>query len=198
MIRQALGILVHLSRSFTFHFFLQIRFLYKFRPRKRGKALIGILHDVSGSMRRNVGSGIDEDGVPWALSIFEVIDNLIKYDVSPDNFVFALAFGATGSDQLLDILTRLESSKCDQKAADDQKAKVGEGVSATYHQMEEIFQILEGAGARCIPQMGKVETRPKSINTSQGLLISGKSRVGQRFSSNVCPNVPTIRMPRLC
>ena len=53
------------------------------------KALIGILLDVSDSMRDNVGSGVDEDGRPWALSIFEVIDNLIKHDVSPDNSVFA-------------------------------------------------------------------------------------------------------------
>ena len=84
------------------------------------KALIGILLDVSHSMRDNVGSGVDEDGGSWALSIFEAIDNLIKHDVSPDNSVFALAFGARGGDQLLDILMCLQSSKFDQKVTGDQ------------------------------------------------------------------------------
>ena len=50
----------------------------------------GILLDVSGSMRRSIGEGTDEKGGPWARSIFEVIDNLIKYDISSDNHVFAI------------------------------------------------------------------------------------------------------------
>ena len=155
MITQELGILVHLSRSMTFHYKFD-----SFINLDRGsmaKALIGILLDVSDSMRDNVGSGVDEDGGPWALSIFEVIDNLIKHDVSPDNSVFALAFGAKGGDQLLDILTCLLSSKFDQKATDDQ--------------VEKIFRILEGAGANYIRKWARREVVQQVLTHQKACLI---------------------------
>ena len=38
----------------------------------------GILPDISGSMRSSIGRGTDEDGGPWARSIFEVIDNFYQ------------------------------------------------------------------------------------------------------------------------
>ena len=131
------------------------------------KALIGILLDVSDSMRRNVGSGVDEDGGPWALSIFEVIDNLIKHDVSPDNSVFALAFGARGGDQLLDILTCLQSSKCDQKATDDQ--------------VEKIYRILEGAGAKYIRKWARREVVQGVFTRHKASLFLEKAESDEDF-----------------
>ena len=131
------------------------------------KAVIGILLDVSDSMRRNVVSGIDEDGGPWALSIFEVIDNLIKHDVSPDNSVFALAFGARGGDQLLDILTCLQSSKCDQKATDDQ--------------VEKIFRILEGAGAKYIRKWARREVVQGVFTRHKACLFLEKAESDEDF-----------------
>ena len=131
------------------------------------KALIGILLDVSDSMRDNVGSGVDEDGGPWALSIFEVIDNLIKHDVSPDNSVFALAFGARGGDQLLDILTCLQSSKCDQKATDDQ--------------IEKIYRILEGAGAKYIRKWARREVVQGVFTQHKACLFLEKAESDEDF-----------------
>ena len=131
------------------------------------KALIGILLDVSDSMRNNVGSGVDEDGGPWALSIFEVIDNLIKHDVSPDNSVFALAFGARGGDQLLDILTCLQSSKCDQKATDDQ--------------IEKIYRILEGAGAKYIRKWARREVVQGVFTRHKACLFLEKAESDEDF-----------------
>ena len=131
------------------------------------KALIGILLDVSDSMRDNVGSGVDEDGGPWALSIFEVIDNLIKHDVSPDNSVFALAFGARGGDQLLDILTCLQSSKCDQKATDDQ--------------IEKIYRILEGAGAKYIRKWARREVVQGVFTRHKACLFLEKAESDEDF-----------------
>ena len=131
------------------------------------KAVIGILLDVSHSMRDNVGSGVDEDGGPWALSIFEVIDNLIKHDVSPDNSVFALAFGARGGDQLLDILTCLQSSKCDQKATDDQ--------------IEKIFRILEGAGAKYIRKWARREVVQGVFTHHKACLFLEKAESDEDF-----------------
>ena len=131
------------------------------------KALIGILLDVSHSMRDNVGSGVDEDGGPWALSIFEVIDNLIKHDVSPGNSVFALAFGARGGDQLLDILTCLQSSKCDQKATDDQ--------------IEKIYRILEGAGAKYIRKWARREVVQGVFTQHKACLFLEKAESDEVF-----------------
>ena len=162
MIRQDLGIL---SRSITFHYKFD-----SFINLDRGsmaKALIGILLDVSDSMRDNVGSGVDEDGGPWALSIFEVIDNLIKHDVSPDNSVFALAFGARGGDQLLDILTCLQSSKCDQKATDDQ--------------IEKIYRILEGAGAKYIRKWARREVVQGVFTRHKACLFLEKAESDEDF-----------------
>ena len=157
MIRQDLGILVQLSSSFTFHFSYKSDSCINLDRGSMAKALIGILLDVSDSMRRNVGSGIDEDGGPWARSIFKVIDNLIKHDVSPDNSVFALAFGAEGGDQLLDILTCLLSSKFDQKATDDQ--------------VEKIFRILEGAGAKYIRKWARREVVQQVLTHQKACLV---------------------------
>ena len=167
MIRQDLGILVQLSSSFTFHFSYKSDSCINLDRGSMAKALIGILLDVSDSMRDNVGSGVDEDGGPWALSIFEVIDNLIKHDVSPDNSVFALAFGARGGDQLLDILTCLQSSKCDQKATDDQ--------------IEKIFRILEGAGAKYIRKWARREVVQGVFTHHKACLFLEKAESDEDF-----------------
>ncbi|CAG2194793.1 unnamed protein product [Mytilus edulis] len=47
--------------------------------------LIGILLDVSASMRENSKGKINEEGGEWARSVFQVIDDLVKHDVSLDN-----------------------------------------------------------------------------------------------------------------
>jgi hypothetical protein len=50
--------------------------------------------DVSHSMQRKIESGTGEQGEPWAQSIFKVIDDLVEYDVSSENRVFAIGVGA--------------------------------------------------------------------------------------------------------
>ena len=71
-------------------------------------SLTGILIDVSSSMSRNIGESTDEEGGPWARSIFEVIDNLIKNDISSDNHVFAIGFGASRGEEVFDIIGTLK------------------------------------------------------------------------------------------
>lgn len=56
--------------------------------------LVGALVDVSGSMSRSSSVDVNERGREWVKSIFKVIDDLIKHDVSSKNKMFALAFGA--------------------------------------------------------------------------------------------------------
>lgn len=46
------------------------------------------------SGRENIESGTDEGSTPWAESIFNINDDLIKHDLSSENRVFAIGFGA--------------------------------------------------------------------------------------------------------
>ena len=139
-------------------------------------ALIGILLDVSGSMERNIGSGIDEDGEPWARSIFEVIDNLIKYDVSTDNHVFAVGFGANEGEQIFDILGTLERIHLHNQAFERNDKPVTRG------HLNEIFNILEKAGARYIRKWADVEVARRVIPDYTADLLLRKFQSDQSFA----------------
>ena len=77
---------------------------------------MGILVDVSGSMRNSVGDEkVEVDGGPWARSVFKVIDELIKHDVPSSNQTFALAFGSNvGSREVFDLLSTVEKANKEQ------------------------------------------------------------------------------------
>ena len=139
-------------------------------------ALIGILLDVSGSMKRNIGSGIDEDGEPWARSIFEVIDNLIKYDVSTDNHVFAVGFGAKEGEKIFDILGTLQRIHLHNQAFERNDEPV------TPSHLNEIFQILEKAGARYIRKWADVEVARKVVPDYTANLLLRKCKSDQSFA----------------
>ena len=66
-------------------------------------SLTGLLLDECYSMRRSIGQGTDEEGGPWARSIFEVIEKFVKHEVPSDNHVFAIGFGANCGDEMFDI-----------------------------------------------------------------------------------------------
>ena len=139
-------------------------------------ALIGILLDVSGSMERSIGSGIDEDGQPWARSIFEVIDNLIKYDVSTDNHVFAVGFGAKEGEKIFDILGTLQRIHLHNQAFERNDEPV------TPSHLNEIFQILEKAGARYIRKWADVEVARKVVPDYTANLLLRKCKSDQSFA----------------
>ena len=139
-------------------------------------ALIGILLDVSGSMKRSIGRGINENGEPWARSIFEVIDNLIKYDVSADNHVFAVGFGANEGEQIFDILGTLERIHLHNQAFDRNDKPVTRG------HLNEIFKILEKAGARYIRKWADVEVARKVVSDYTADLLLRKCQSDQSFA----------------
>ena len=59
-------------------------------------------------MQNNIGSGIDEQGGPWAQSIFKVIDDLIEHDLTSENRVFAIGVGVNGTPEIFDIIGTLQ------------------------------------------------------------------------------------------
>lgn len=115
---------------------------------KAKMSLCGILLDVSGSMKSNIGDGIDEDGEPWAQSIFSVIDDLIEHDLTSKNRVFVIGFGAECPEKkIFDIFATLKQFH----------------EPATTPQINEIFHILEENGARNIRKWATVELIKKGV-----------------------------------
>lgn len=82
-----------------------------FLDKIRMATFTGVLLDVSGSMRQNAGDETNEKGGAWALSIFDVIDSLIKYDVSSDNHIFSVGVGANGSRPFFDVIKTVKEVK---------------------------------------------------------------------------------------
>ena len=135
-------------------------------------SLTGILIDVSGSMSRKIGEGTDEEGGPWARSIFEVIDNLIKNDISSDNHVFAIGFGASRGEEVFDIIGTLKEIP--------NQDNVAEKPATTKH-INEIFNILEGAGARTIRKWAEVEVVKKALTDNFAVVFRNKFKSDQHF-----------------
>ena len=105
---------------------------------KTSMSLTGILLDVSGSMKRNIGSGTDEEGGPWVQSIFNVIDDLIEHDLTSENRVFAIGVGAEcPGKEIFDVIATLQQFENTNRPA-------------TEDHINEILDILERNGARNI------------------------------------------------
>ena len=135
-------------------------------------SLTGVLLDVSCSMGGSIGEGTDEEGGPWARSIFEVIDNLIKYDISSDHHVFAIGFGASCGEEVFDIIGTLKEIP--------NKDNVAEGPATTEH-INEIFDILEGAGARTIRKWAEDEVVSKALSDNLAVVFLKKFKSDQSF-----------------
>ena len=137
------------------------------------ESLTGILLDVSGSMRHSIGEGTDEEGGPWARSIFEVIENLIKYDISSDHHVFAIGFGASRGEEVFDIIGTL-------KQISKKQDNVAEGPATTEH-INQLFNILEGAGARTVRKWAAVEVVSEALTDNLAVVFRNKLTSDQPF-----------------
>ena len=135
-------------------------------------SLTGVLLDVSCSMAGSIGEGTDEEGGPWARSIFEVIDNLIKYDISSDHNVFAIGFGASCGEEVFDIIGTLKGIP--------NQDNVAEGPATTEH-INEIFDILEKAGARTTRKWAEVEVVKKALTDNLAIVFLNKFKFDQHF-----------------
>ena len=135
-------------------------------------SLTGILLDVSCSMAGSIGEGTDEEGGPWARSIFEVIDNLIKYDISSDHHVFAIGFGASCGEEVFDIIGTLNGIP--------NQDNVAERPATTEH-INKIFDILEKAGARTIRKWAEDEVVSKALADNLAVVFLKKFKSDKSF-----------------
>lgn len=152
------------------------------------ESLTGILLDVSGSMSSNIGSGIDEEGGPWARSIFDVIDNLIRHDVSSDNHVFAIGVGASSGGGVFDVIGTV-------KQFQNQGISVqNTGEPATHEHINKIFQILERAGARTIRKWAGVHVVREALSDYLAVLFLSKFESDRQFLEEFVQKC----LPRAC
>ena len=138
--------------------------------------LTGILVDVSDSMSRNIGSGTNEEGGPWARSIFEVIDNLIKNDVSSDSHVFAIGVGARTGEDIFDVIGTLKQIQNEDKKTEDSVQS-----PATSTQVDMIFQILERSGARTVRKWAAEEDVIRVLKYREADLLLNKLNSDRSF-----------------
>ena len=76
-------------------------------------SLIGVVMDVSGSMRKNFEGKVDNND-NWLRSTFDAIDSLLENnEVSEDNQIFVIGVGANQELQrdTFDLLSTLEKCK---------------------------------------------------------------------------------------
>ena len=138
--------------------------------------LTGILLDVSGSMRHNIRRGADEEGGPWARSIFEVINNLIKCDISSDNHVFAIGVGACTGEGIFDIIGTLKQIQYEGEKTEGDVER-----PATGTQINMIFRILERSGALTVRKWAAEEDVVEALKYREADLLLNKLKSNRTF-----------------
>ncbi|XP_071139919.1 uncharacterized protein [Mytilus edulis] len=137
--------------------------------------LIGILLDVSASMRENSKGGINEEGGEWARSVFQVIDDLVKHDVSSNNQVFAIGVGGCG-DETFDILKTVKQF---------QDRRQNQMESQSYDEMlERLFTVLEQGGARTIRKWAEPAVIKSTITQDMIILMLNELQSNADFLRN--------------
>ena len=126
--------------------------------------LIGILVDVSDSMRKSVDGRVEADGGKWAKSIFKVVDELIKHDVSSSNQTFALAFGSPNS-AVFDLLSTVRKAN---KEVSKEQGEIEDIRSRARVRKENVLNealtILERNGARRVRHWAKMNVLLKVVD----------------------------------
>ncbi|CAH1786821.1 unnamed protein product [Owenia fusiformis] len=123
--------------------------------------LTGIIVDVSGSMKRSISGKANGKGGSWARSIFNVVDKLIKHDVSSSNNVFAIGVGARKQETPLDLLNTVK------KASPPYK----ESIRSKRDLLEETLTILENSGAPRVRTWAKMHVLLDCVKYSEVAMV---------------------------
>ena len=154
--------------------------------------LMGILVDVSYSMKNSVGCGVDEKGGSWARSIFKVVDELIKHDVSSSNQTFALAFGSPLQTNVFDLLSTVKKAQEEQSTNRTIRVAYELRAGITKSSMiNEALGILERNGASRVRYWAKMDVLLKVVDdaTAAELLhfLKTSSDFTRKFVYNCLP-----------
>ena len=122
--------------------------------------------DVSGSMKKSVGGRVEEEGGSWARSIFKVVDELIKHDVSSSNQTFALALGSSSHPAVFDLLSTV--SKAQEEQSSIEKLKSRKNKKAL---IDEALTILEQHGAERVRTWAKMDVLLRVVDNDTAAAI---------------------------
>ena len=129
------------------------------------EVLTAVAVDVSGSMLSCVPDPRGREGGEWARSIFSVLDNLVKHDVSSRNKVFALGFGASKAPYSFDLLNTIQEypKKCQAQSQPKRQAQYSK--RSHTQTIECILSILERPDrAPRVRKWASVDNLRKHIN----------------------------------
>ena len=128
--------------------------------------LIGILVDVSVSMRKSVGDKVNEEGVSWARSIFKVTDELVKLDVESSHQIFALALGCPFEPKVFDLLGTVRVAVEEARGIKDLSSR-----KQLRELIDEALGILERNGAVRVRTWGKMDVFLKVFDETTAAAI---------------------------
>ena len=157
--------------------------------------LIGILVDVSDSMRDRVGGEVDAERGNWASSIFKVVDELIKHDVESSNQTFALALGCPFEPEVFDLLGTVRVATEEARGIKDLSSRKGQT-----RMINEALGILERNGADRVRTWTKMHVLLKVLDeaTAAAILYYLQERPDftERFVSECLPPECRPQEPR--
>lgn len=132
-----------------------------FSAQKIKSTIIGIICDLSASMRNNASGNLNDEDGAWARSLFNVIDDLVWNDLHND-FVFAVGIGEICRDGIFDVLKTIEQFK--------NYKNIAQGL--TYSAIvQKNFDILETGGARYIRKWAPTNMVVRSISYDMASLF---------------------------
>lgn len=145
-------------------------------------ALIGVIIDVSGSMRVNVEGKIDK-GDSWLRSTFDAVDSLLEHnEISEDNKIFAICVGVNEefSGNTFDLLGTLEKSA----------VRTNEMSNLTYTQIiHEGLDILKSSGAPYVKEWAPPSKIMKLVSCEKIKIILQWLRADQEFAKRVATEI---------
>ena len=154
-------------------------------------SLIGILVDVSGSMRNSVGDEVNAERGSWARSIFKVVDELIKHDVESSNQTFALALGSPSRPRVFDLLGTLHAATEEQRHIKDLSSR-----KQLSEIIDEALDILERNGAPRVRTWATMDILLKVLDeaTAAAILLCLQRRPDRDFTKRFVSEC----LPREC
>ncbi len=155
---------------------------------RNAPVLLGVVTDVSGSMKTSIDNPLDNDSGPWSRSIFKIVDSLIEHDVKKNNLVFAIAYGSCREPHVFDLLRTLKNTQ-DQELQKREGSQTSDDLGVV---LTQFLDILTAAGARYVRKWAD-EKRLSNLLTLQeaklfrSILKARPEEFSKRFVNEVLP-----------
>ena len=142
------------------------------------ESLVGVLVDVSHSMKTCFSDSGNRRGGEWARANFDLVDNLVKHDLSHRNHVFSLCFGGRAYPSAFDLLNTIG------------KERPPDGLTLE-DTIERVLEILEKSGAPRVRRWAKMSVLLSVIEEHDAKsfldIMTDDSIFSRRFANECLP-----------